>query len=84
MPDLFTRAHQTAVPGDLGQALKPGKDWSRWPMALIAVLLFAATTAAGVMATSGSHAPIPALWKQTTPSTFTKAPEGSEYRELLF
>lgn len=51
---------------------------------LVAVLLFATTAAAAFMATTGPHAPIPALWKQDAPSIFTKAPDSAEYRELLF
>jgi hypothetical protein len=53
-------------------------------MTFVAALLFATTTIAAVMATTGAHAPIPQLWKQSAPSIFTKAPDGAEYRELLF
>ena len=84
MPDPFAPFHRAAVPGDHGPAFKPGKEWSRWPMALVAVLLFATTAVAAVMATTGSRAPVPALWKQSAPSLFSKAPDGAEYRELLF
>jgi hypothetical protein len=53
-------------------------------MTLVALLLFATTTVAAVMATTGTNVPIPQLWKQSAPSIFTKAPDGAEYRELLF
>jgi hypothetical protein len=53
-------------------------------MTLVALLLFATTTVAAVMATSANHTAIPQLWKQSAPSIFTKAPDGAEYRELLF
>jgi hypothetical protein len=86
MPDPFTPLHQAAAPHDSGHDAAPhaSKVWSRWPTTLVAVLLFVTTTAAAVVATSGTHAPIPALWKQGPPSIFTKAPDGAEYRELLF
>ena len=73
MPDPFTPP-----------PLAPLKVWSRWPVTLVFMLLFATTTAAAVIATSGAHAPIPSLWKQGPPSIFSKAPDGAEYRELLF
>ena len=60
------------------------KGWSRWSMAIIALLLCATTAAAAIMATGRGHAPIPELWKQSPPSMFNKTPDGASYRELLF
>jgi hypothetical protein len=69
---------------DDGVSRSAGKTWYPWATTLIAALLFATTTAAAFIATTGNHAPIPALWKQDPPSIFNKGPEGAEYRELLF
>ena len=84
MPDPFAPFPRAAIPDDREPAPTPGKEWSRWPMTLVALLLFATTTVAAVMATSANHTAIPKLWKQSAPSIFTKAPDGAEYRELLF
>jgi hypothetical protein len=84
MPDPFAPFHRAAIPTSHGPALTPGKAWSRWPTTLVALLLFATTTLAAVVAATGNHAPTPQLWKQSPPSIFTKASDGAEFRELLF
>jgi hypothetical protein len=60
------------------------RGWGTWAIALIALLLFATTAAAAVLATGRTHAPIPELLNQSPPSIFNKAPDGAGYRQLLF
>jgi len=84
MTDSITPFYRAAAPGDRDHdPPQSGKDRSRWPMAVVALLLFVTTTAA-VLATTRTHAPTPQLWKQSTPGLFTRVPDGPEFRELLF
>jgi len=83
---VFTPPSRGLIPEGDGHNLwlERGKGSGWWQMTLIALLLCVTTTAAAVMAAGRTHSPIPALWKQGPPSIFTKAPDGAEYRELLF
>ena len=60
MPDPFAPFPEQPSQTIASLRSTPGKEWSRWPMTLVALLLFATTTVAAVMATSANRTAIPA------------------------